>query len=573
MPDLEVNGVPMGLVTDAVPEMVSVWDATASLVGGPNAPGPGDPDTPWVPAEPRRLGRRVDLLLKRPGADRFGPLRTFLCDSWTDPLSWQEPGTIEGTASLYDPAWAAIIEGGVTIGGTVAGRVDPRRLDAELCVDGQPVAVGTMVEHPVAVDGDFMRLRFENPVGMLSALSLRGGDTPEDTDELGGAGSFDGANPLTGWAGPIVLSSSDPFSGTRCLGVTGSGTVTGPWVSIPGSTDTRAGWIVACVVRLAGDEDSSGAQLVCQIQRWTGSTWADVGSEGEPAAADQTIPGEWQPLAARQFTSILGGSHRMRMVLNVLSADPIHVDEVRYRQDSFVGAALPEDLIQIGGRVLTASVFRYAGHGLGWAPGPPVGGAGITQTWFDSTNTSAASAMSALTDRPDGFDLWCDETWTFRAWPRRGTDRGDIASTDATVIDANWVADGAMVVDELTTHTGVGSGVGELILRSASPVTAGTRRSEATNRFVDAEYAQTAKWHDAHFTHGAGAHVAGSSLFRWDYGSTIGTGDGLWVAHRRGVHGVAGWMRVGNRRFRPQAETVEVEWGPDPVVDGLHSWV
>lgn len=545
------------------------FPATAGL---PVPPTPG-PDTPVVQAAPR-----VQLMVLSATGEPLGEVRTALVESWSDPLD-SDGAQIRVSVSGHDPLlWSLGVDEG-TVYGVRVRQIDAKALRFLVVVDGQPSAPGFLLAD-VALGDDAVRLDLRGGMDLLRGLTLRGGDDDSGSgfspsiedlvraeDALEGRGSFDGPLGISGWVseGPTLAADTTVFlSAPRSLRITGTGRVNGPWVQIPGSEHHRAGWFVECALRLPATDadDDLRVGVAVEVQRRVAGTWTTVVPvAGDPkwwsddADPEQT---EWQMLQARGNVAMSSDAHRMRQVLVVwanTTGQPIRVDEVRYRQNSRIGSALPQDLSGLAARVLGGSVFRRPDHGLGYRING-LTGTEISVLWDTEDRVSALDALSTITSRPDGPDVWFRSDWRYIIEPRRGQTRRDVQLDPQSIVDVSWTV-GPGVDDHLTLT--------DPTIQHRTPWAPGRLRTEATVRPPIAEWHVQAGWAEGWAEQAALRQVVAEVVVPWSLGWRLQTGDCVWLAYEVGGEGFVGWVRVFDRRLDPQALTVVLSVGVDAV--------
>lgn len=551
---------------------LALWTSYPA-VAAPPEPVPPGPETPVAAAAPR-----VQLMALDATGQPLGEIRSALVESWSDPLD-HDGAQIRVQVSGHDPLlWSLGVDQGIVCGRRVR-QIDAKALRFLVVVDGQPSAPGFLLSD-VPLGDDTVRLDLRGGMDLLRGLTLRGGD--DDTgsgfspsiedlvraeDALEGRGSFDGPTGISGWTpvGPAVAASMTVFlSAPRSLRITGTGRVNGPWVTIPGSEHHRAGWFVECAVRLpsAGVDDDLRVGVAVEVQRRVGSSWVTVTPvPGDPrwwsddADPEQT---EWQMLQARGNTAMTTQPHRMRQVIVIWgnsTGQPVHVDEVRYRQNSRIGSALPQDLSGLAARVLGGSVFRRPDHGLGYRING-LTGTELSMLWYTSDRVSALDALSTITSRPDGPDVWFRSDWRYIIEPRRGQTRRDVQLDPQSVLEVAWTV-GPGVDDHLTLT--------DPTIQHRTPWAPGRLRTEATVRPPIAEWHVQAGWAEGWAEQAALRQVVADVTVPWSLGWRLQTGDCVWLAYEVGGEGFVGWVRVFDRKLDPQALTVVLSVGVDAV--------
>ena len=548
----------------------------------PVPPDPG-PETPVVVVA---QAPRVQLHAFTGAGGRLGEIRSASIDSWNDPLTGASG--VSAVASGHDPLLWSL--------GTPVGRVygverrilDAKALDFLVTVDGALEREGVL-PHDVELGGDTVRLDLRGGMELLRGTTLRGGDNPDGVglqpsiedlelaeDRLLGAGSFDGSNPTQGWTsnGGVTFAATEAqaLSPPRSLRVSGAGgAVFGPWRNIPGSPHLRDGYRIelSALVPAVPDGGSMRCGVAVQIQRRMGGAWVDRdpgGTDSHLWWSEDADPAErqWQSLQAAGAVARSTDLHRMRMIFVVwenTTGQPIHIDEVRYRQNSRIGAALPEDLSHIARRVLLGSVFRRPGHRMA-VDVASVTGSEVSMLWHTSDRVLAADALDAVCSRPDGPDVWVRPNWRWTIAARRGSDRNDVRLDPQSMINCTWTVGPG--VDDHTT-------LARPTIQHRTPYAPGRLRTERTVRPPDGRWGTQQQWAAGWARQAALTQVSGVATVPWDLGRSINTGDTLMVAVVVGDSG-AGWAgraRIFDRVMNPRLHTVDLHWGVDPVATGV----
>jgi hypothetical protein len=549
-------------------------------------PDDGDPDAPLIPAEPRRLGRDVRMLLKRPGATRpLSELRTLSDPVLTDRLD-VAGSVFRAVVSGADPGWDAVGEPGlpVIVRGTEAPVLDPQRIDAEVVVDGQREFCGTFAGAPRTVEGDWRQIDLVDGLGVAAQMDVRTSWGDDNIDLLEGAGSFDGPSPLAGWTitGDLdysvgVPSTFGPYIG-RCMRIhTGSqrGTIFSPWrwtAAEPGV----AGWESSAQVHLTeqfGDQSVSIRTEVVEVVDGP-FPWPQVGFDARTGSVSG--PGgvwghPWTGADALRWTMWSTAPEGLLLARVVIDVDAkgsaVGIDEVRIRRSGMTslwtddGTDRDPDYSYQVVEALRASVLRDPS--AGWViAATPVEYATPGVFWWDDSGTRGSEAISQITSRPNGPEVWCDGDWTIRVGPRRGRDRTDLILDDFCCPDASW--DRLVPVDALTqwTHDGIGH-------RWVRSTPEGKRRVEQMifDRGEDADGRTLQMWAEIRERQAALPPYAGTSVLPMRYGQVV-AGDGVRVAHRRGRDAVAGAFRASEVERRYAQEVQAVSWGSDVAVTG-----
>ncbi len=543
-------------------------------------PDDGDPDAPLIPAEPRRLGRDVRLLLKRPGASRaLSELRSLSSPLWLDRLG-EEGGQVTAVVDGSDPSWEAVgdTEGAVIVRDGEAPVLDPQRIDAELVVDGDRVFCGCFAGAPRKVEGDWRSIDLVDGLGVAAQLDVRTSWGDENIDIMEGRGSFDGPDPLAGWTivGDLtysvgVPSTFGPYIG-RCLRIhsgSGRGTIYGPWVWTTAEPGV-AGWEGSAQIHLSEQFGDQSVRIRTEVIEVVDGPfpWPQVGFDartGQVSGPGGVWGHGWEGADSLRWTMWSIAPDGLLLARAVLDVDVrggtgIGIDEVRIRRSGITSlwtgdetGRNPDYSYQVE-EALRASVLRDPA--AGWVIAPvPTGYATPGVYWWDDDGVRGAEAIGQVMNRPNGPDVWCDGDWGFRIGPRKGRNRTDLILDDHTCADADW--ERLVPVDALTqwTHDGLGH-------RWVRMTDSARRRVEQQmfERGEDADGRTQNLWVELREQMAALPPYAGTSLVPMRYGR-LESGDGVRVAHRRGLDAVAGPFRVDQVEHRFDAEMQYASWG------------
>lgn len=575
-PPTEPAAVPASLGADA--------STFAWTIPGVPTPDPGDPDGTLVPATPRRLGRDVRLLLKRPGVSSppLAEIRSLSAPEWTDRLSVQG-GSFRAVVAAADPGWDAVGEpGAAVVRGREGAALDPQRTDAEVVVDGERVFCGCFAGSPRRVEGDWQEIDLVDGLGVAAQMDVRTPWGDDNIDILGGRGSFDGVDPLAGWTitGDLgysvgVPSTFGPYL-NRCLRIhTGSakGKVYSPWVWTSASEGT-AGWEGSAQVHLTEQFGDQSVTVSVEVSEFFGDPVGFAPTTGRVSGPGGAWGHGWEPVSAMRYVWSYAAPTDALIARVVFDIDArgsaIGIDEVRLRRSGLTslwtddGSGRDADYVNQVALALRSSVLRDPAAGWVIATSPS-GYSTPGVLWWDDAGTRASEAIGQVVNRPNGPDVWCDANWAFQIWGDRGRVRNDIILDDFTCPDASW--ERTVPLDALTqwTYDGLGH-------RWSRATPSDKRRVEQINyeRGEDADGRTLELWRQIREDRALLPPYSGTSLVPMRHGR-VEAGDSVRVAHRRGRETVAGGFRVGEVVHRFDQEIQEVSWGSDTVT-GTYEW-
>lgn len=578
-PPVDGMDVPLILVDEGVAPWVTGED--------PDTPVIGDPDTPLTPAVPRRLGRHVQVLLKRPGLPCESELQTVSQPVRRLRLDPRQGSQFSFVTHREDPGWGSLTQPAPAIVRNRRGlTLDPQRIDAEVIVDGRRRFCGCFAGSPRRVDGDYEEHRLIDGLGVAASLGVRTPWADDNVDMLDGRGSFEGTSPLAGWEveGALDLdvvtpSEVGPYLG-RAVRANGIGILWSPWVWTSAEEGT-VGWKGTARVHLTDEYGGQDVTVRTQVVRPVGSLpFPEVGFDDRVGTASNRsgIFGfAWEEVDSLRQTmwSVEGGGLLLvRAGVGIVSGDNVYVDEVTIEKQGItavwtgdLSGRSPDFSNQVA-LALRASVLRDPSSGWTISQTPTfIASPGVA--WRDDEHVRATEAIAEVTGRIDGPDVWCDTNWAFRIAARRGRNRTDLILDDFTCPDASW--ERQPQVDAITSVNSTGA------VRRWSRVTPPDKRRVEVlegSRGSGASARTEARWQALREAAAQLPPVSGMSLLPMALGPersypAVIPGDGVKVNHRRGFDTAANFYRVSETVDDYTAELTEVYWGADVIMDGV----
>lgn len=573
-----------------VPLMLVDPGPTAWVTGeDPDVPETGDPDAVLTPAVPRRLGRHVQVLLKRPGLPCESELQTVSQPVRRLRLDPRQGSQFSFVTHREDPGWGSLTQPAPAIVRNRRGlTLDPQRMDAEIIVDGRRRFCGCFAGSPRRIDGDYEEHTLIDGLGVAASLDVRTPWADDHIDMLDGRGSFEGTSPLAGWEveGSLdldVLTPTEvgPYLG-RAVRANGIGILWSPWVWTSAEEGT-VGWEGSARVHLTEPYGSQTVGTRTQVVRPVGSLpFPDVGFEdnrGHASSRAGIFGFAWEEVKSDRkvmWSVEPAGLLLVRTGVEIISGDNVYIDEVRIERKG-ITAVWPGDL---SGRspdfsnqvalALRASVLRDPSSG--WTISQtPTGVSAPGVSWEDDSHTRASEAIVEVTGREDGPDVWCDTNWAFRIAARRGSNRTDLILDDFCAVDASW--ERQPQIDAITAYNSTGA-----VRRWNRATPPDKRRVEVFDygRGAEASARTEARWQALRERLALLPPVTGMSLLPMSIGPersypAVVPGDGVKVNHRRGFDTAANFYRVGETVDDYTRELTEVHWGADVIMDGV-SW-
>ncbi len=544
----------------------------------PDPPDP-DPGSPLPPASPRRLGRRVSLVLAEANTHRpITTLHTGVVDSYDDPFGL-EPSTIKASYSEWDPGFAQLTglrAQTTTHQGRTVHRLEHKRLEWQVWDDGRLAATG-VDNRPIGADGGKVEVNARGPESTIEQRVIGGSGT---VDRLLGRGNFDSSTPaiaLKGWSfEPLLdgytagLDTGTVFNGTRSLRVAGGAKVFTPWVAIKGNPLWIVQTNVSTQIRIP---DGGGAIVETQVVNSQGVQQYPGWSEQERGNASQDDQ-EWQHMLSSGRLPVSPGwaTFYVRGVVSVLTPPgvPAYIDRVRMTDNFQTGLALPADLAVYPGLIMRDAQTRLSGGPLGMSVNVRSNtGVQRSRLWPHIRTPLVLDTLQQLASMAGGPDLWFTPDWVLQVAKRQGRDRLDLALTDASVLAAKWAEDPAGQIDEVFATTGFGAGLDPATLvRKTLPGASflGQRRRVMVQTPPELTFRQAEEWLEGQGEYMARRQDQLDATVTYSEGKRYATGDGVLAALTAGATGMWGPVRIGNRTFNPASETCVLRCGTDPVV-------
>lgn len=519
---------------------------------------------------PPALGRRHQLVLCQPITHKpLAQLNSFEVSDWGDDFG---PGnSVTGTASLSDPAWLLVGARTTTYRGRKVGVPDAKGLEVMFGVDGMLAASGVL-QQPIPLGDGQVQLTVSSPEAVLDERAL--GET-EQKDYYRGLGSFPTTD-LTGWTFDANLEHTwevaQPWQGTRSLKVkctsTAGGWVYGPWVNIPGQDGFVRHPVASAMVRSA--TAAEGIVAACWVELPDGTPVRQDYTLANASSADSSTTGWQGPIAGRGWLTPAPIDHRVRAGIHIPGGNQwVTIDFVRLQWPTLTGYPTQKDLSLYPLRILRDYQYRPGGSPEG-IHGELVSLTGKTErlSWAHQDDHPAWEAITSITERDDGPDVWITPGWVMKVAKRRGRDRRDVALNADSMIRATVTIDPGSEVDEFRALTDLGSGPTRIVHGIDQPRRRHRRR---IRRLVQAPvgltYGAGRAWTAGQAEWAAREPMAFEADVTYEFGLRLNVGDGVLFAWADG--NVAWWgpVRIGSRRFKPGEGICTITGGTDPKVD------
>ncbi|QXC59324.1 hypothetical protein KSP35_13020 [Aquihabitans sp. G128] len=546
----------------------------------PPDPGPGDPDTPWSPPAPAVAAADLVLVIAEAGSHRpLTAVESAVVEDYDDPLTIDTLGHITASASAWDPCWEVIGAPSTTIDDLTVVDPDWRRYELQVWENGELVAAGYL-DDPVTIGDDRISL---NATGIALAFQRTIGDAGT-SDDLGGAGSFEGASgdPIAwlrahGWSINDGLEPTDgllearwnpytPFSGSRSLQVRGKGVLRAPVIPVAQHEHFARERVTTAMVQ------HTESYIVAETEVYAdGATQINKDQTRAKGAATNEDDETWQNVASSGILPRGTGVSFIRMAFRIYSITGwVDIDEVRYPKDGFTGSRSPIDRAYYPSRIVDRleATTNPDGQALGLSVHVDALTGSLGQlAWEDYEDVRAVDMLSQVNDTIFGADVWVLPNFQVRVAPRRGSNRTDLALNNDTVLRPSWETNPGAIIDQLRVLTPWGTGPGRIGFAYDQPLPDGVRiNRQIMTGPTNLSWLQLYIWGLWTAQQESREARYADLLVDEAFGRQVVTGDGLPVALSSGRHGWVGWVRVANRKFTKAARTCTLTVGLDPAV-------